>query len=568
MKKAKSLLCILMVLVMAFTLFACNKDNSSSNSGGSGDSSPAGGGSSPAGGGGGNSPAGGGNEGTSGGGGAQPGDDNWVSITVGTDDYLGRFLAGLNPAESWMGCDAIYDTIFRTDPKTKQVFSHVLKDWYWQDDTTLIMEMRDDVYFSNGDNATAEDIIYSYYSHIVRGSNYLNDFGMIWDETKVLDTYTAQFKVEKPFPIFVNSSIYLIDASWSESVGYDSMEWYTPVCSGPYYVHEWVDDSHMVLRSRGDDYWNKDVGPIYVDEWIVRYYPDSSTMYMALEIGDVAMCAVQDTDYSRFIRSGGDGFDVELVQTGTVLYMCFSFNEGDTDIWYDKRLREAIAVGADWDQIGQAAQGDYYIPARSIASSLSPDYIETGKYEYNPERAKELLAECGYGPGNPLKIFTVTMDSPMLRNGFESFQYFMEQIGVEATFEFADVSTALSYWLVPGDTEYGFWWSVGANPTFAVRNAINEAWDPGGVSYDYVPFPEFLEHFEILLRSTDDAAKSAAGKWIQQYMYDEIIYIPVTEFAFSVGWREDVFTKQQVLDFQLSRGNYQLSRLGLASAWK
>ena len=37
----------------------------------------------------------------------------------------------------------------------------------------------------------------------------------------------------------------------------------------------------MTLQAR-DDYWNKDAGPIAVKQWIIKYYPDSSTMFMEL----------------------------------------------------------------------------------------------------------------------------------------------------------------------------------------------------------------------------------------------------------------------------------------------
>ena len=157
-----------------------------------------------------------------------PGQEDFLTappkVTVGVSGTLGRFLAGLAPSESLTGCDAVFDTVFRWDPYEKKVISNILESWEWEDDTTFIMHMRDDVYFSNGENATAEDLVFSYLSHIERGSNYVNPANLIVDECYARDTYTAQFKLETPYAAFPHLRVYLIDKSWSRGLadGWDS----------------------------------------------------------------------------------------------------------------------------------------------------------------------------------------------------------------------------------------------------------------------------------------------------------------------------------------------------------
>jgi ABC-type transport system substrate-binding protein len=562
MKKFKTLLCIPLAAILVFSLAACgDKTGSETGTGTTPGTAP-----------------GTETETTSGGESDNTGSnlDEYVTRTVGTNSYLGRFLAGINPAESWMGCDALFDTVFRPDPETKQRFSYVLKSWEWEDDTTLVMYMRDDIYFSNGENATAEDLIFSYKSHVDRGSNYLNDFGIIWEETVARDNYTAQFKLEKPYVLFLNTSIYLIDKSSSEERGWDSMLWYTdPITSGPYKVKEYVTDDYFVLESRGDDYWfAKELGAAYVDEWKIKYYGDDATLFMALETGDVDLAVVSAANYARYEKEGdhGDGYTAEKYADGSVLQFCFNFQDAikgpdGQAIWYNKNLREALAIGIDWAVVGQNAMGAMYMEARSIAPTSSPDFLDVGPYEYNPEKAMEILAAEGYGPGNPLKIHSVTMDNQMLHDAFETFEYYASLIGVEATFEFKDTSAALGDWLSPSNVDYGFWWAVNGSPTSELRQSISEAWDPNGVRFDYVDDAQFLEYFEVLLRSTDSAAIHQAGLDIQSYMHDNFLYVPTTEISSACGWRNDKFTAEQIAKFRVSNDNYQLSRLGLASSW-
>lgn len=536
MKNFRKIIVVLLILVMALSLFACNKKEPSGGTPG---------------------------------GGRSPDDADWVSYTIGIGNYLGRFLAGINPAEDLSGCDAVFDTVFRTNLETREVFSYILKNWYWEDDVTLICEMREDVFFSNGDNATAEDLIFSYFNHVERGSNFLNDFGMDWDRTVVRDKYTAQFGLYEPFPGFFNSPFYLIDKAWSLEVGWDSMEWYNPVGSGPYYVYDYVADSYMVLRSRGDDYWYKDEGPIVVDEWILKYYPDSATLYMALEVGDVDIASVSSANYSRFLQTGGDGFEVEMSPDGTTVYFVFSMHPEDgADYWNDIRLREAVAIGVDWDKVGQLAMGDMYMKAYSVAPKSSPDFIDPGQYVFDPDRARELMAEAGYGPNNPLRITTSTMDNPMNKNAYEAFLFYAADIYIDAHVEFKDVSAALGDWLNPGNTDYGLFYNETGSVTREVRACIFDCYTPEGVTYTYVPDPDLLEQFNILLRSTDAAAVTAAGKWCQQYFFDTFQYIPIFELTSAVGWRTDKFSEAQVMNYRVYTDNYQISRLGLASAWK
>lgn len=540
----KKLLCVLLAMVMMFALFACSKtpsDNQNNTLANETDDSP--------------------------------GQEDFLTappkITVGVSGTLGRFLAGLAPSESLTGCDAVFDTVFRWDPYEKKVISNILESWEWEDDTTFIMHMRDDVYFSNGENATAEDLVFSYLSHIERGSNYVNPANLIVDECYARDTYTAQFKLETPYAAFPHLRVYLIDKSWSRGLadGWDSEEWYRPVGSGPYRVEEWVNDSHMLLKSRGDDYWYKDEGPIVIDEILIKCYPDTSTLYMALETGEIDLAAAVDSaSYGRFLDVGGDGFDITTSVTGAIQYFCFGFRT--TDKWEDIRVREAIALGVKWEDIGKAAYGPFYNQAKSIASVMCPDYIEVGTYEYNPERAKQLLAEAGYGPDNPLKISTTSMQGPFYENSFEVFEFYASQLGIEATCEFVDVSTAIAAWISPTGCDYNFWSMYGGAPGGLLTYTLGWIDDETGVFFTHMTDPHFLKLYKTIKSSTDANERSQATKELQQYAYDGFWRIPISEETVAFGWRTDKLAREQVDRIAVAPNHLHISRLALESFWK
>jgi peptide/nickel transport system substrate-binding protein len=538
MKKVKAILCILLTLAMVFTLLACSNTKAGGGTEASGAPSASAGGSAK----------------------------TVASITIGVG-YLGRFLAGLSPTESQIGCDAVFDSIWRVDPKTKQVFSDILESWTWTDDTTLVCKMKQNVVFNNGDNATADDLIFSYASHLERGSNYLNDKPILMDQCVATDKYTATFKFSAPCPLFPKTTIYLIDKAWSQKVGWDSQEWYNnPVGSGPYKVTEYVTDDHFTLQAR-DDYWNKDAGPIAVKQWICKYYPDPSTMYMDLETGAIKLCSVDSQDYSRFVKEGGEGFKCTLLPAGCVTY--FSFGYVDNPVMKDQRVREAIACCADWNEVGKIIYGDQYVPASSMVPKDSPEYVNPGTLKYDPDKAKQLLADAGYGPDNPLKLTTFMMDTPQFKNFCESFQSYASKVGIECDIQYGDVSSALAKWLDPSyRIDYGFLFNNLGSPTFSLYDGMYGANMEQGVTFAYVDDPDFQRLMDSLATTSDKDQLIKNSQELQKLIFDKSLLIPISEWQTTMGYRTDTLNEEQVKDYVLAAEVYQIGRLGMASAWK
>ena len=571
MKKAKAILCVLLTLAMVFSLIACAKSSTGGNTATS--SAPAS--SAPAS----SAPA------SSAAASAAPASASAAgssktpapasasaatvkapeSITIGRSGGLGRFLAGISPAENFTACDAVFDSVFRTDPKTKQIFSDILESWKWVDDTTFVMKMKQNIVFSNGDPATADDLVFSYANHKERGSNYLNSFGLILDQCVATDKYTATFKFQKPYSAFTNQIIYLVDKAWSKKVGWDSQEWYKPVGSGPYKCTEYVSDDHLTLVAR-DDYWNKDAGPIAVKKWIIKNYPDSATMYMDFETGNIKYCEVSAADYSRFVKDGGKGYKDILLPIGVNLFLNYGFL--DNPIMKNQKLREAIAYGCNWKDMGKLALGDMYVPAKSLVPENSPEFFNPGEVKFDQAKAKQLLTEAGYSAGQ-LKLKTFTMQADIYKNLCESFQFYAQQIGIDVSIQYGDVSTAIAKWVDPaGGIDFGFFWCVQGSPAGSMRIGLWNANDKHGVTWCYIDDDDFQKLFTDLVYTTDKDKSLKSAKAIQQLSFDRTLMVPIAEMSTAIGYRTDVFNEQQAKDYFVSNGNYQISRLGLASAWK
>lgn len=560
MKTVKTLLCIALVIALASALVACG--GSGSSSGGSGATPPANqpgnvGAASPSG----ESAA------PSGSGAPAPAQKGFVSIRIGVTGSLGRFLAGTSPSESLMGCDAIFETVFDIDPATKKHTSSILEDWYMEDDLTMIMKMKPGIYFSNGDEATAEDLVFSYQQHGERGSVILGSCRLDYDACEVRDKYTAAIKFTYPFGALPNFNNYLYDKAWAQSVGWDSQEWYQPVCSGPYYVYEYVADDHMTLRFR-DDYWDKDHADYYVDEWIIKYYPDAATMFMDLELGNIAWCQVTSHDYSRSLTSPIDNVDIKPVSKGVPSQVSFDYI--GCPVWNDKAVREAVAYGVDWEGMGTLDKGDLFVPLSSVVSSGSPFHIDPGKYEYDPERAIQILADAGYKPGE-IKLHIYTMSTERYKNLAEGFQFYCSLIGIDVDVEFGDMSSALSRWNIHGDSDLGFYEYYLAVPSHDPLYPFNAMTTDSGFAWQIIPdsvYPNFQKMLIDAIYCSDPDLQGQRYKELQQIIFDEILTIPYAQAAEAFGYRTDVFTADQMERYVKTSTYLWLSSLGCADAWR
>ena len=490
---------------------------------------------------------------------------DWVSYTVGVTGYLGRLVDGVPPLVNFMAADCVYNVLWYNDPVTGKVVSDVLEDISMEDATTWVLKLKPGVYFSNGDEATADDVIFSFMQYEMRNSPKLANYGLIDDQCVARDRYTAVFKTKLPFPSFTDNTISLYDKAWAESVGFDSQEWEHPVGSGPYYCYEYVMDDHITLRLR-DDYWDKANSDYHVDEWIIKYYPDESTMFMDLELGNIVWCDVGITDYSRYVAQGGNGYECLPILNGVPNY--FSFGFACTDIWNDIAVRKAVAYGVDWNALGVAQREDLSMPLTSTVSSKSKFHIDVGTYEFNPDLAKQTLADAGYKPGD-INVHLYIMDQPLYKPLAEGFQYYCSQIGINVTIDYGDTTSAQQKWTGDDPPDGGFFefvaGSLSGDPLWIYGLMVADT----GYKWLWVKDPAFKQQLIDAVYCADPDQQMQRYHDIQQKIYDEYLVMPINESVSAYGYRTDVFTKDQMQQCTITNAYLWLSKLSKSdSGWQ
>lgn len=543
MKRIKSILCLIAAALFVFSAVSCSPPTDTGPSATPG-SDVANGENSP------NAN----NEGES------AGQETIDRFVVGVSGSLGDLEYGSN--ENTSACFAVYDAIFYWDPVAKEVASDVLESWVWEDDVTLVCTIKDGVVFSNGAVATAEDVLFSYMYHFDWGSPLFSTAGLITEECVTRDGKTVQFKFEKPNYAFMATKTFLYNKEWCESVGFDSEEWYHPVTSGRYECVEFIQGTGFTLRAR-DDYWNAaEVGTPHILEYQFKLYNDSSVMYMDLELGNMDLCNIDGNDFNRFLKDGGNGFNVIPKGNGSVIFFILGY--ADEPAFSDIRVREALAIGIDWEGIGTLVYGPLYARTDALVPVDSPEYIDVGTREFNPERAKELLAEAGYGPGD-LKMYSIQFNTTQKMTLCEAIQGAATEIGIDFTVEFADIPTAIESWTNDANIDFTIMDSPQGAP---MQNVYSIARNLTGtaIPFYYVTDDHFQE-LMVLANTTNDAARDAAVSELLQYIYDNAFTIPITEMRGAIAYSTSKLTEQLLDDYCESASAFHLGHLGMSSAW-
>ena len=540
MKKVKSILCILIAVALMLTLFACSKDNPTPENNAGSDPGTTGS----------NPPAQQQQQ--------QPDGDDFVSLVLGVGGYLGIFLPGVSPTENKPACSGVFDTVFYYDGVKEEFYSNILSDWHYEDPVTLVMTLKTGIMFSNGTEATPADLLFSYTSNNERGSAWFSMLPVDWENCILRDDGTVQIKTFAPCPALLEQPAYLISESWSREVGWDSQEWYYPVGSGPYFCYDYLADDHITLRLR-DDYWNAANTSFVVDEWVIKYYPDPTSLDMDFEQGNIDITRVSMQGYERFLRDGGKGIDCRLMDMGTISF--FFMDNAANPFFDDIAVRKAIAHACDWEQLGYQRIGEsMYLPANSFAvPGTIYNNTSVTKYEYDPDLAKSFLNEAGYAPGEVV-INVYTMDNEGYKNFFVAMQYYLDQVGITMNVEYGDVSSALAKWVIPGGTEAG------------VLENGNGALTPN-------PFNN-LDRYTLFFLFTywnDDAlqAKIAEALYcpdqdlqvqlyqaLQQEMRDNYICFPICLCTYVMGYKTDVFSSGNIDLYVYTESYCDLAMLG------
>lgn len=483
-----------------------------------------------------------------------------TSVTIGSasTNFVGHFdTNGVFSTECGYGAGfLIYDYIMYIDPTTGERTSDILTSWDWSEDdeTMLVLTLRDDVYFSNGDQMTAEDLLYTLLL-AAEAKNYGNLWAYVdFDNTAVSedDPLTLNMKFTTTVGTYLtmfNLAVY--NESWIEdNGGIDEIDWFDPdmICgSGPYEVTEFTEDVSTTFQLR-DDWWMADsTSDDYcsIETITILQYSDSTTLMVDYETGALdAVMNITDSDVDSINEADGEMGTVVTLSSNCVSTICLGVD--NNDIFDSMNLREAICLGTDADSIAEAVYGSLGASASSSLPTTNEYYVEGYTYEYDLEAAQEALQAYYDESGTSSVELTFIATSGTGEDIATLFQSYMELVGITIDVSVLDQGTAVEQWLQEGTTDF----LIGNNSGVNSDNDASSAYEHLLSTDTFPAFARDSEELNDLLNAglytvdTDERAEVYAE--VQEYLYENYELIPISEWQVAYAYNDTLSSMSQV----------------------
>ncbi|HWS50874.1 MAG TPA: ABC transporter substrate-binding protein [Microbacterium sp.] len=204
-----------------------------------------------------------------------------------------------------------------------------------------------------------------------------------------------------------------------------------PVGTGPYQFDEWAPGEQVTLKAY-PDYWGE-AGQ--VDEIIFRTIDDPTARRQALESGSIDGYDLVGPADTKALED--DGFTMVSRPPFTILYL--AFNQAVPEL-QDPKVREALSYAIDKDALITQVLPEGTEKATQFVPPVVNGYNDdVTTYDFDPQKAKDLLAEAGYTEANPLKLtfnYPVNVSRPYMPDPEQIFTVLSTQlaeVGVETT---------------------------------------------------------------------------------------------------------------------------------------
>jgi peptide/nickel transport system substrate-binding protein len=232
-----------------------------------------------------------------------------------------------------------------------------------------------------------------------------------------------------------------------------------PIGTGPYKFVEQVVGSHIKMTAV-DNHWR--IGVPKYKNVTFKLVPEETTRIALLRRGEVD---VADVSRERVKELEKDGFPIHMRKEEALIHAWWILGpDGRTPPTNDKRVREALNLAVDRNEVAQAIFGGYAEPAaipmgltwafKDVGFKVTPDMM----YAYDPARAKKLLADAGLAGGFSLDVYAFQLPGfPEGKAFAEAIAGYWEKIGVKSKLIPVDYPAFRKMWVdrkAPGAVGY------------------------------------------------------------------------------------------------------------------
>lgn len=451
------------------------------------------------------------------GGPTEPDDD----VTTAPLLTIGQFVepTSFDPAAAGEGnpfpyFQAVYDALIKREPDGT-LAPFLATEWEYDEDlTSLTLTLRDDVTFTDG-AAFDADAAAANIEHFIATPGPLANQGASIESVEAVDATTLVINLSAPDPALEYSLASGLGLMASpEAIGTEEIA-SSPVGSGPYTLESAIVGSEYTFV-RNEDYWGE---VLPYDSIKFSVIPDETARVNALRSGQINAAIFNAPTIAAELETAG--FEVQHAPLNWSGFVYFDRDGTLNPALADPRVREAITVAIDKEGIlenvgaGLGELQDQIFPETAL--SYLDDNAGSDRFAYDPDRARELLEEAGYGDGFTLNMPIGGVFPPAL---YATIEQNLADVGITMTrTEFAPGQIIPA--LLGGQHEITYFTLAMFNDWTTIRQYVapDAPWNPFGTTDPEVD--ELITSFQF---ATTDEERAEVGQELNAWLIDNNWY--------------------------------------------
>lgn len=317
--------------------------------------------------------------------------------------------------------------------------------WEIPDNKTYIFHLRKGVKFHDGTEFNAEAVKWNIERMISEYSQVRSYFKEV-EQVEVIDNWTVKITLQKAFAPFLDSLAgngQIVSPQAVEKLGNEGFQ-KQPVGTGPFKFASLDPQNGEMIFERFTDYWME--GKPYLDQIVIKEIPDGQTRLFSLTVGQVDyIYPVPAGNIKQLAADQNIKLLSLLSKSNTIDYLTFNCAVEPFD---DPRVRQAIGYAIDQEKIIGFLENTemLYGPLPEHSWGSNPD---KPRKDFNPDKAKQLLAEAGYADGLEVTL-KIWSNDPQQSDLALIVDNMLAKIGIKVKIEVLETATLIQQ-LIKGD---------------------------------------------------------------------------------------------------------------------
>lgn len=342
-------------------------------------------------------------------------------------DFVTFFLPYSTTTSDRFNASPAIESLGRRNPETGETEGWLAEEFISDPNAlTLTVKLRQGIKFHDGSDFNAEAVIWNFQkmSEFGKDSELVNPV-----KYEASDDYTIVLTYSEFANTWADTigEVYIYCPAAFEEHGEDWAA-INAVGTGPFIMKELVQDSRVDFV-KNENYWVE--GQPYLDSISVKFMPDATTQLAAFLNGELDVFRNPETTTIQQLKGTYQNVALEAADLAGLTYIMFCSGD-EASPFYDVAVRQAVMHAVQWDDVAEGVYEGLGAATPLMAVPGSWAYDESvQQYEYDPDLAKQMLAEAGY-PNGFDTVISYNAENSLNKSCATILQAYLSQIGINA----------------------------------------------------------------------------------------------------------------------------------------